>query len=289
MQLTKPISMPSLSLGRKKPGGLAGLNIEAGSIAVAEVSSNGSTHVAASAVQPLQPGVFHEGEVINPDGLIAALEGLYSSHKLPKRVRVGVGNQRVIVRTLRLPAIEDPEGDGGGYPLPGPGADPDAAGTRGARAPGGRRCSRPGGDGAPGRRRCHRRAAGHDQLLRRTAASGRARTGGTRPLRVRDDPGPRATIGSRRPDRRRGRRRARRRDPLLQRRRRPQSRLRPRPLLPLHEGLRHRHGGDRRPPLHRAWPPPRTRRAVAAPRRPRSSRWIRSEATPRSLAPPGAR
>ena len=109
MQLTKPISMPSLSLGRKKAAGLAGLSIEAGSIAVAEVSSNGSTHVAASAVQPLQPGVFHEGEVINPEGLIAALKGLYSSHKLPKRVRVGLGNQRVIVRTLRLPAIEDPK------------------------------------------------------------------------------------------------------------------------------------------------------------------------------------
>jgi type IV pilus assembly protein PilM len=109
MQLTKPISMSSLSLGRKKATALAGLNIEAGSIAVAEVSSNDSNHVGASAVYPLQPGVFHEGEVINPDGLIAALKDLYSSHKLPKHVRVGVGNQRVIVRTLRLPAIEDPK------------------------------------------------------------------------------------------------------------------------------------------------------------------------------------
>ena len=123
MQLTKPISMPSLSLGmpsfnlgkpsfglgKKKAGNVAGLNIEAGSVAVAEVSSNGSTHVAASAVQPLQPGVFHEGEVIDPDGLVSALKTLYSNHKLSKRVRLGVGNQRVIVRTLRLPAIEDPK------------------------------------------------------------------------------------------------------------------------------------------------------------------------------------
>src|SRR3954454_5770720 len=116
MQLMKPISMPSLSLGkptfslgRKKPGHLAGLSIEAGSVAVAEVSSNGSTHVVASAVQPLRPGVFHEGEVIDPDGLVAALKGLYASNKLPKRVRLGVGNQRVIVRTLRLPAIENPK------------------------------------------------------------------------------------------------------------------------------------------------------------------------------------
>jgi type IV pilus assembly protein PilM len=109
MQLTKQIKMPSLALGRKKPTGLAGLNIEAGSIAVAEVSSNGSAHVATSALHPLRPGVFHEGEVIDADGLIAALKDLYSSHKLSKRVRLGVGNQRVIVRTLRLPAIEDPK------------------------------------------------------------------------------------------------------------------------------------------------------------------------------------
>jgi type IV pilus assembly protein PilM len=109
MQLTKQISMPSLSLGKKKATALAGLNIEAGSLAVAEISSNGSTHVTASAVHPLRPGVFHEGEVIDADGLATALKNLYSSHKLSKRVRLGVGNQRVIVRTLRLPAIEDPK------------------------------------------------------------------------------------------------------------------------------------------------------------------------------------
>ncbi|HSC21530.1 MAG TPA: pilus assembly protein PilM, partial [Solirubrobacterales bacterium] len=123
MQLTKPISMPSLSLGRpslslskssfslgkKKTGNLAGLSIEAGSVAVAEVSVNGSVRVAGSAVQPLRPGVFHEGEVIDADGLVTALKTLYSRHKLSKRVRLGLGNQRVIVRTLRLPAIEDPK------------------------------------------------------------------------------------------------------------------------------------------------------------------------------------
>jgi len=124
MQLTKPISLPktsfgsmpsltlgrpSFSLGRKKTGNLAGLSIEAGSIAVAEVSSDGTNQLVASAVRPLQPGVFREGEVNDPDGLAAALKSLYSDHKLPKAVRLGIGNQRVIVRTLRLPAIEDPK------------------------------------------------------------------------------------------------------------------------------------------------------------------------------------
>ncbi len=116
MQLTKPINLPKPTLGslgalrRKKSGGnLAGLSIEAGSVAVAAVSVNGSTQLTASAVQPLQPGVFHEGEVIDPSGLTAAVKSLYSQHKLPKQVRLGIGNQRVIVRTLRLPMIEDPK------------------------------------------------------------------------------------------------------------------------------------------------------------------------------------
>ena len=34
---------------------------------------------------------------------------MYSAHKLSKQVRLGVGNQRVVVRTFRLPAIEDPK------------------------------------------------------------------------------------------------------------------------------------------------------------------------------------
>jgi type IV pilus assembly protein PilM len=113
MQLTKSITLPTLpslpSLGGKKPKALVGLNIEAGSVGAAEVAVNGSAHLAASALYPLRPGVFHEGEVLDPDGLVVALKELFAEYKLPKRVRLGIGNQRVIVRTLRLPAIEDPK------------------------------------------------------------------------------------------------------------------------------------------------------------------------------------
>jgi type IV pilus assembly protein PilM len=95
---------------KKKTGGVAGLEIEAGSIAATEVQgANGSTRVGASAIQPLEAGIFHEGEVLDPDRLAEALKALFAEHKLSKRVRLGVGNQRVIVRTLRLPAIEDPK------------------------------------------------------------------------------------------------------------------------------------------------------------------------------------
>jgi type IV pilus assembly protein PilM len=116
MQLTMPtrfprpsLSLPSLSFGRKQTGALAGLNIEAGSLAVAEVSVNGAVRLGATALHPLAPGVFHEGEVIDADGLVAALKELYAENKISKRVRLGLGNQRVVVRTLRLPAIDDPK------------------------------------------------------------------------------------------------------------------------------------------------------------------------------------
>ncbi len=99
-----------LSLTRqKKTGAVVGLDIEAGSIAAAELRSNGSVELGAAAIGPLPPGAFHEGEVLDPDSLAGGLKSLFSAHKLSKRVRLGIGNQRVIVRTLRLPAIEDPK------------------------------------------------------------------------------------------------------------------------------------------------------------------------------------
>jgi type IV pilus assembly protein PilM len=63
--------------------------------------------VTAAAVEPMPPGAFHEGEIADADRLAEALKSLFSKHKLSKRVRLGIGNQRVVVRMLRLPAIED--------------------------------------------------------------------------------------------------------------------------------------------------------------------------------------
>lgn len=98
-----------LSVGRRKSDDLVGLDIEAGSVAAAEVHVNGGVQLRAAAIEPLPAGVFHDGEVADPDGLAGALKELFSRHKLSKRVRLGIGNQRVIARTLRLPVIEDPK------------------------------------------------------------------------------------------------------------------------------------------------------------------------------------
>jgi type IV pilus assembly protein PilM len=100
-----------LNLKRQKKGGTAvGLEIEAGSVAAAEVKGeNGSTVVTASGIAPLPAGAFREGEITDPDSVANALKSLFSANKLSKQVRLGVANQRVVVRTMRLPVIEDPK------------------------------------------------------------------------------------------------------------------------------------------------------------------------------------
>jgi len=98
-----------MRLTKQKTSDIVGLDIEAGSIAATEVHVNGSAQVSASAIEPLTPGIFHEGEVVDADRLAGALKSLFAEHKLSKLVRLGVGNQQVVVRTMRLPAIEDPK------------------------------------------------------------------------------------------------------------------------------------------------------------------------------------
>jgi type IV pilus assembly protein PilM len=91
----------------KKPQSIVGLDIETGSIAATEVKANGSRAVSRTAIAPLDPGIVNEGEVLDAEALSTALKGLFSQNKLGKAVRLGIANQRVVVRTLQLPLIED--------------------------------------------------------------------------------------------------------------------------------------------------------------------------------------
>jgi type IV pilus assembly protein PilM len=86
---------------------VVGLDIEAGSVAATEVRSNGSVEVSGQGIVALEPGIFREGEVSDPDALSEALKQLFSEYKLSRNVRLGIANQRVAVRTLRLPSIDD--------------------------------------------------------------------------------------------------------------------------------------------------------------------------------------
>jgi type IV pilus assembly protein PilM len=109
--LREPL-LPMISIPRnKKKDGIAqvGLEIESGSLAAVEVQVNGSARVTATATAPLPAEAFHDGEVVDPGIVGNALSELFSEHKLSKKVRLGIANQRVVVRILRLPAIEDPQ------------------------------------------------------------------------------------------------------------------------------------------------------------------------------------
>jgi len=94
-----------LSTGKKKT--VVGLEIEAGSIAAAEVSSNGQVAVTRFGDLALSSGVFRDGEVHDADALSEALKELFGKAKLSKSVRLGLASQRVAVRVLRLPAIDE--------------------------------------------------------------------------------------------------------------------------------------------------------------------------------------
>ena len=86
---------------------VVGLELDAGHLAAAEVSVNGALTLTRGAVAELEPGVMRDGEVADPIALAEALKALFAEHELPKRVRLGIAHQRIVVRTLDLPAVVD--------------------------------------------------------------------------------------------------------------------------------------------------------------------------------------
>ena len=83
---------------------VVGLDIEPGYVA-AVLSSRA---LRSSALRgPLAPGVVRDGEVVDVDTLADVLREMFAEHKLSKRVRLGVANQRIVMRTLDLPPLKD--------------------------------------------------------------------------------------------------------------------------------------------------------------------------------------
>jgi type IV pilus assembly protein PilM len=94
-----------VTLGKQK--NIVGLDLEAGSIAATEVQANGGVHVTGAGVHRLPSGIVREGEVTDPGALADALKEMFGANKLSKDVRIGVANQRVVVRVVRFPALND--------------------------------------------------------------------------------------------------------------------------------------------------------------------------------------
>ena len=94
-------------LSKQKNKTIVGLDLDAGSVAATEVRVNGGVEVTGYGVAAIEPGMFQEGEVVDPDALGGAIKQLFSHHKLGRFVRLGIANQRVAVRTMQLPRIEN--------------------------------------------------------------------------------------------------------------------------------------------------------------------------------------
>ena len=86
---------------------VVGLELDPSHIAAAEVAVNGSITVTRGAVASLRPGLLRDGEAQDPAGLADALRDFFEEHDLPRTVRLGVANQRIVVRSLDLPPIAD--------------------------------------------------------------------------------------------------------------------------------------------------------------------------------------
>ena len=95
---------------KQRSATVVGLDLDPSHIAAAEVHVNGSVTVKKGAVVALRPGVLRDGEASDPAALAEALRELFEANDLPKRVRLGIANQRIVVRSLDLPVIEDPKG-----------------------------------------------------------------------------------------------------------------------------------------------------------------------------------
>jgi type IV pilus assembly protein PilM len=94
-------------LGRRSRGDVVGLDIQPGLVAAVKASVNGAVVVERAAVSPLAADAVREGEVIDRAVLGETLRELFERSGLGKRVRVGVANQRTVMRTLELPPMND--------------------------------------------------------------------------------------------------------------------------------------------------------------------------------------
>ena len=85
-----------------------GLKVGASQLAAAQVSNDNGARLLRVARQPLEPGIVVGGEVRDITGLAAALDEFFATNKLPrKNVRLGIGTNRVGVRTLEVSGISD--------------------------------------------------------------------------------------------------------------------------------------------------------------------------------------
>ncbi len=98
----------NLSLRRSRGGAdLIGLDIQPGYVAAVQANVNGSIAVRHAAGAALPPDTIREGEVLDEGLLSDTLREVFKDDRLGNRVRIGVANQRTVLRVLELPPVTD--------------------------------------------------------------------------------------------------------------------------------------------------------------------------------------
>ena len=108
---TRSVRNPSaFPLMSKRNPSLVGLEIESSAINAASVGVSGGLAVERAVHAPLAPGIVRDGEVADVDALADALTAMWAAHKdLPKQVRIGIANQKIVVRVIEMPVISNPK------------------------------------------------------------------------------------------------------------------------------------------------------------------------------------
>jgi type IV pilus assembly protein PilM len=105
--ISKPKIKLNMNIGRRLNPDVVGLDIQPGFVAAVKARVNGSIVAEQAASMALGPEVVRDGEVMDEEALSEALREMFSESKLGKRVRLGVANQRTVLRTLELPPVTD--------------------------------------------------------------------------------------------------------------------------------------------------------------------------------------
>ncbi|HEX8742960.1 MAG TPA: pilus assembly protein PilM [Thermoleophilaceae bacterium] len=93
-----------IALRKNNNRGTVGLDLDGGYVSAVQASADGVTRAASL---DLAPGIISDGEVTDVNALTEALREFFKDNALPRRVRLGIANQQIVVRQLDIPKIED--------------------------------------------------------------------------------------------------------------------------------------------------------------------------------------
>jgi type IV pilus assembly protein PilM len=93
-----------IALRKNSNRGTVGLDLDGGFLSAVQATADGVTRAVSL---DLAPGVISDGEVTDVNALTEALRDFFKDNALPRRVRLGIANQQIVVRQLDIPKIDD--------------------------------------------------------------------------------------------------------------------------------------------------------------------------------------